>query len=426
MLWQCAHCQSLNPGMSGNERESLKCKNCGAEKADEPWIMPDSPEHAKALEGELDRKARLGPNWACKFCKAESRADRKTCEVCGATRAETPRPPAPAVRRTNSSATAAPAHVPLGPPREPPPYEDEPSVHVDPIVSRPTAPPAKAWEAVTSYRQAPLVEPPPPSDLPDVMTHYEPWDIIKVILGVLFVAMIGWFIYWIFSPNETTVRISRMSWSRERRLEERHDYAGEGWRRQAPPLVYAWDACETRQSGTERCHPHDCNCGDERYECNCTGGSSYSCNCRRSCRTSCSSNRNGSASCSESCSESCSTCTTPRRCSTCSRRRCDTCYDQCPVYEDWCRYRYHQWDRMAQQRTAGEGRECAWPALEAHGPLQRIQADERYTVRFDDTGSPRTWTRDYDYARYEGFEVGQRWRVGWTRAGGFTLRGRAP
>ena len=433
MLWQCSHCKVINPGMSGNERESLKCKNCGAEKTNEPWIMPDSPEHAKALTGERDRKARLGPNWACKFCNAESRADRKTCEVCGATRAETPRPPVPAVRRTPDPPAppdppgnplglivppAPPAHVPLGPPRQ----EPEPSVLVDPVASRPTVPPAKAWEAVKGYREAPFVEPPPPDELPDVLTRYEPWDYIKWILAFVCAGLFVWFLVWLFSPNEATARVARMTWSRERRLEERHSYAGEGWRRQAPPLVYSWDACETRQSGTENCHPHDCNCHTVYEDCNCTGGGTYRCN-PHTVRGPCTSNRNGSATCSERTEYD--DCPRPRVCARCPKRVCTTCYDQCPVYEEWCSYHYHQWDQIGQQRTGGEGRECAWPALDAHGPLQRIQADERYTVRFDDTASPRTWTRNYGYARYELFEVGQRWKVEWTRAGGFTLMGRA-
>lgn len=419
MLWQCAHCQTINPGMSGVERESLKCKNCGADKSDEPWIMPDSPEHAKALEGELDRKARIGPNWTCKFCKAESRADRKTCEVCGATRAETPRPPMPAVRRTE----VAPAETAPPRPSSPLPPLPEPTVHVSPTGYRPQEPLAKAWEAAVGYRQAPFVEPTRPDvyEEDDPPQQDEPWVFIKAILIVVLIGLFAAFLYWLLSPNETVVRVARMTWARERRLEERHSYDGEGWRSRAPSGVYEWLSCETRQSGTENCHPHDCNCRQVARECNCSGGDAYSCNCRRSCSTSCTSNRNGSASCSERCSESCSTCRTPRRCSTCYDRRCDTCYDQCPVYEDWCRYRYYQWDQMAQRRTAGEGTQCSWPDLTAEGPLQRVLSEEHYEVVFTDTGSPRTWTRVYGYGRYAAFAVGQRWRVEWTRAGGFLL-----
>jgi hypothetical protein len=43
-------------------------------------------------------------------------------------------------------------------------------------------------------------------------------------------------------------------------------------------------------------------------------------------------------------------------------------------------------------------------------------------VRFDDTRSDRRWVRTYGYGRYSRFQVGQRWRVEWTHAGGFTLK----
>jgi hypothetical protein len=70
---------------------------------------------------------------------------------------------------------------------------------------------------------------------------------------------------------------------------------------------------------------------------------------------------------------------------------------------------------------------CVWPALDATTPLQRLHSEEHYTVRFDDTRSDRRWVRTYDdYARYARFETGQRWRIEWTRAGGFNLKGRAP
>jgi len=58
MFWRCKHCQTRCPGMKDAERESLRCTKCGAEKTDEPWIMPDSPETAPALTGELDKKTR--------------------------------------------------------------------------------------------------------------------------------------------------------------------------------------------------------------------------------------------------------------------------------------------------------------------------------------------------------------------------------
>ena len=392
MHWLCKHCGTRCPGMSGEERESLRCTHCGAEKTDEEWLMPDSPETAPALTGELDQKARAGANWTCTYCKAESRAGAKRCEVCGAERSVEVASASVIVRRTPVPEEAVRSDGPYRAPPTPAPW---PRLVVDEERALPVTP---WWKAV-----------------------------FPVVGAVLAIVLVTVFFGWLFTPNEAVAVVAKMTWSRERRLEERHAYEGEGWRKNAPSGVFSWDHCETRQSGMENCHPHRCRCHDVSYSCRCTGGTSYSCNCRRSCSTRCSSNRNGAATCSESCSTSCATCTTPRVCSTCSRTECDTCYDQCPVYEDWCRYRYHQWDELRRLRTAGEGTVCVWPALDATTPLQRLHSEEHYTVRFDDTRSDRRWVRTYDdYARYARFETGQRWRIEWTRAGGFNLKGRAP
>jgi hypothetical protein len=57
--------------------------------------------------------------------------------------------------------------------------------------------------------------------------------------------------------------------------------------------------------------------------------------------------------------------------------------------------------------------------------LQRIESTESYTIRFTDTRSDRAWVRDYSFDAYERFNLGQRWNIEWTRAGGFDLKGLA-
>ena len=86
MFWTCKHCQTRNPGMAGEERESLRCVTCGAEKSTEEWEMPDAAETAAALSGDALRKAKLAPNWHCLHCRTESRANKLLCEECGAPR----------------------------------------------------------------------------------------------------------------------------------------------------------------------------------------------------------------------------------------------------------------------------------------------------------------------------------------------------
>jgi hypothetical protein len=451
MMWDCKHCRKRNPGMSGAERESLKCVNCGAEKTDEPWVMPDAPETAPHLEGDLDRKARAGANWSCKYCHGESRQGHDLCEICGAPRYGDK----PVVKVSNPTPLKAPTPVSVPVPKvgsNPPPPPKDPARNtpvpedpvpvvmpepapVDPLpgtrlVEEYTEHQSKARAAIAAQNEedrrtlrARLGDDDDSDMLPmkSWRPNWEPETVFKIILGVGGAILFILLMVWLFTPNSTTVNVSAMHWMRDRTLEERHSYSGEGWRDQAPPLVYSWDHCESRQRGTENCHPHDCNCHDVSYECNCTGGDSYECNCQRSCSTSCSPNGNGSASCSESCSNSCSTCTTPRVCQTCSRTECDTCYDQCPVFVDWCQYHYYQWDTLQHLRNEGWGHGAVWPDLTASGPLQRLNDNEEYAVRFNDLHSERTWRRTYPFTRYEGFNIGQHWDVEWTRAGGFTI-----
>lgn len=432
MNWRCSHCKNLNPGMEGKERESLRCVKCGAEKTNEEWIMPGSPETAPRLTGELDRKARLGPNWPCKYCKAESRADKRACETCGAARYD-----------------AAPRNTPPKAPPDKHPKEPAPKSidelrdlskkdpdalwGIDWEVLKNNPPPVEPPKGEYGYRTAPHVEPPKPKQ-PTYEDLVEEESIVKSFKsrwsdidseawfkGLLIVGSTALFIglmIWLFTPNSTVAQVSVMAWTRTSDLQERHSYDGEGWRKNAPAGVYAWTHCETRQNGTHDCNPHDCNCHNVPYECRCSGGTPYSCNCR----TNCSPNRNGSATCSESCS----TCTTPRVCSTCSREECSTCYDQCPTMEDWCTYRYYQWDSLNRIRLAGGGHTAQWPEVERgiyQNPLfpHRTLREDEYAIRWNDTASYRQWRRTYSFDRYERFSVGDLWEVEWTRAGGFTL-----
>lgn len=375
MFWRCKHCQTVCPGMSGNERESLRCTSCGAEKTDEPWLMPDDVEHAPALSGEQDRKARAGANWTCVYCKAQSRTSSKACEVCGAARDKPAEAPRPARKAPSPRPKAAP----------------EPAVASSPY--RPL-PPASLFE----------------EDFVPVRSWTPPKELFLWILGLLALAGVVWLAIWLSQPHHTVAQVRDVMWTRTQRLEERHSYGGEGWRAQAPNGVYAWDYCTERQNGTRDCNPHDCNCRLESYECHCTGGTSYSCGCR----TSCSSNRNGSATCSQSCG----TCYTPRSCSTCTRTRCSTCYNQCPHYETWCRYRYYRWDELQSRTATAHDTTPYWPGVAVTAENQRVVNMENYVVWFDDTRDNRNhWDKRVDLATFQRFAIGQRWNVEWTRAG---------
>lgn len=87
MLWQCRHCQATNPGLQG-EDEGLRCKGCGSQRSDEPWIMPDVNAAPAVTDKALQRRANAGAVWVCKFCQHSERNEHKACSVCGAERFE--------------------------------------------------------------------------------------------------------------------------------------------------------------------------------------------------------------------------------------------------------------------------------------------------------------------------------------------------
>lgn len=273
MFWRCKRCQTRCPGMKGSERKSLRCTKCGAEKTDEPWLMPDSPETAPALKGELDKWARAGANWTCAYCKAQSRATSKMCEVCGAARGVKPSPKVPVAEaltwicRTcggrnegipdDQRACRTCAHLPSENAAET--TESAPPVSDLPTGSAYRATPEPPAPARPATRPPPLTD----DDFLPVRGRTLPENLIWGVLGVLALGLGIWFLIWLFTPNNTTARVRDVWWQRTEVLRERHSYAGEGWRRRAPSSVYSWDHCETRQNGTEDCHPHDCMCHQE-------------------------------------------------------------------------------------------------------------------------------------------------------------------
>lgn len=332
----------------------------------------------------------------CDSCGVESRNGTPVCDRCGdslaSTKASVPdqrdvAPVCPAVGATEVT------------PARP---------------ERPTRP------SMASSPRAPRVLDDDPYEFAPMRSGLSSETIFKVILIGFLTAFFIALGVWLFTPNSAHVRVTGLTWMRQRVIEERHVHNGEGWRNDAPAEVFAWDACETRQHGTRDCHPYNCRPYEEEYECGCTGGDEHDCDCHRVC----SSNGNGSARCSTECR----TCGSPRRCRTCSRTKYRTCYEQCPVYAEWCSYRYHQWDEIMRRRLTGDGHTASWPDIQPVGAEQRMSAEEEYTAHFVGTGDDRerTWNEHFPFARYETFNVGQRYGIEWTRAGGFTIMSRDP
>ncbi|HEU0050718.1 MAG TPA: hypothetical protein VFQ60_01525 [Patescibacteria group bacterium] len=379
MDWICAHCKFRNKGLSGKTGESVRCDNCGADKSVEKYLMPDETYSAPTItDPKLLERAMAGANWTCRFCRSDQRALHDHCQACGAPRYEE-RLKNPPESQSNSSAEHAVKAVEPADPGEAAANDGDLSV-ISPLTRRLRNPNA-----------------------------------IVIGTGALGLTGMVIFLVWLFGSHEATARVEDNSWKYIESLQQKTLENGRGWDSDMPEDPFNV-SCETRQKGTEPCHPHDCNCRDVSYECNCTGGDSYECNCTES--ESCSPNGNGSATCNHY--RSCSTCYTPRSCSTCYRNECDTCYDECPVYAKWCTYQYYDWPEIQRKEERGNEMNVKWPGLKANGPGQRVIRKEFYSVQFTD-GEHHWKMSPRSFDEYRNYPMQTRHRIEYSRAGQFRV-----
>lgn len=372
--WTCSSCGHKNLG------RHTDCQNCGSPKErDEKYEMkPDDPSSAAHVtDPSLLKLAKAGANYHCPYCGADVRAMNEVCGNCAA-------------RRHEDEEEAG--------------EFDEEKVG---LLTDQDEPESKPAYAPPKYGGGGGDDGGDSEDDPLPRRRFN-WRAALIALGaVAAVAGIVWLCVFLFVPREVDATVAGVNWRIDAALRQKTLMHGEGWRSDMPMGTFN-ESCDNRQNGTEDCEPHECNCRDVPYDCNCTGGDSYSCNCRDVCTD----NGNGFASCHQECD----TCTTPRTCQTCYNRECDTCYNQCPVYEDWCSYDYHEWPVVQRDSTSGNDLEVSPPSLRAHGPDQRLDVNERYEVRFTD--GEDNWTLRPD-ARNEftRYPPDARWRIKVNRAG---------
>lgn len=360
--WVCTSCAGRNLG------RDMECRSCGNPK-DKSEKYQQGNMNAPVTDDPRLVEAAAGPNWSCSWCRFDNRALRPVCEQCGSSRerlAETPDDPA---KRWP---------LPAKPPVEP----------------------------VSTYRQAPaMVELPkkkkivPPDFTPEAMKPRRK-SIVGMIGGAaafLGLICLGGLLLWVFTPHEHNASVSSIHWEYTRVLETRVTLHTSGWDH---PVDAFNVSCESRQHGTESCHPHDCNPHQVGHDCH-----GHDCNCA----THCHDQGNGYSSCQESCS----TCY-----DTCYSTEYDTCYDQCPVYDDWCEYDYYQWNHTDTEVTQGNTQEVFWGTRFVANPAipQRIISTAEYSVVFAEADEHWTYvptSRD-DFGR---FIPGAEWDVKTNYAG---------
>ena len=179
--------------------------------------------------------------------------------------------------------------------------------------------------------------------------------VVGMALGCL-----AYFIIWLFIPARLNTKVTSLEWTHAINLrirEIRHDAE---WGQPNNKGFYDEPAfnvsCRSKYYGTEDCNPHPCFC-----------------------------DKKGS---------------------------CDTCYDQCAEYRDWCNYDYFEWPVSLTQVTSGTDPETYWPKLEAVGVDQRLQRIKEYKVVFQKTDNSDSY--EYlaeDLLDFKRFNVGEYWRL---------------
>lgn len=372
--WLCSACQATNRG------RDLKCTHCGKPKeSSEKYDESNATSKPAVTDAKALTEATRGINWTCEYCRYENRGDLTECGKCGAS------------RNGLTKGTEATLVTSFG------------SGGCQHGVSRGHCPECTLAEVLGEERRRAS------SRMSAFVTRVRGAQRTLVISGIA-VAVVGALIWggiWLFTPWQEQATVTSAHWSRTAVLQQRVTRDGEDWG--APPGAFNV-TCERRQHGTHECHPHNCNPHSVSYDCRC-----HEVSAGESCHESCSSSGNGFSECEEVC--------TPEyenECDTCERTEYDTCYDECPTYDDWCEYQYYDWPAVRQANAGGTDADpVVWPvlAVDPNPPSpQRIVRNESYAVVFRNEND--TWhyspSDEHDFGR---FHRQAAWRIEVTHAG---------
>lgn len=190
------------------------------------------------------------------------------------------------------------------------------------------------------------------------MSNYNKF--IFLIGGMIFGCLIYFIIWLLFIPSHLNTKVSSIEWIYTANLRIREIRHSSEWGNPGRKGFYDESAfnvsCRSKYYGTEDCNPHPCFCDNKGV--------------------------------------------------------CNTCYDQCDEYRDWCNYDYFEWPVFQTQVTSGTDHEVYWAKLIAVGVDQRIQNIKEYKVVFQKTDN----SDSYKYAAedlidFKRFNVGEYWRL---------------
>lgn len=392
--WVCSSCKCTNKG------RHMKCQSCGSPKEKhEKYDTSKNLTSPEVSNPELLAQAKAGKNWKCEFCGNDQRDTFGSCQQCGAERVKKPTISEKCPRCGSTGWVEDPAC-----PACPIPIGDETIEKVKKSNLERTF--------VTNtggYREAPQTY--SETGKPRKAKKSFNWRFFTVgLLTMAGVASIVGFLVWAFVPHEEHVVVDDIYWRYDATLQQRKLNHGEDWDGNMPNDAFNV-SCLTQEHGTEDCNPYDCNCHEVTNYC------SEDCNCRESCSTSCSDNGNGYSTCNETCSEICSTCEVA--CG--SHTECDTCYEQCTVYDEWCEYEYYTWITLTTQWTQGHCHNPFEPDLQIQDnppSPQRIIREHQYLVTFkNDEGD--TWEyAPENLTEFNHYAIDEHWLIEVTHVGG--------
>jgi len=357
----------------------MTCSSCGNPKdQSEKYDLGDTTKPVTDVVKLAEANA--GANWSCSWCRFDNRAGRSTCQQCGSSRErlqETPDLPEPGGLNPPAGTPLTLAPEPArkviseGDYRNPPVFED-PALEIPP----PTARPRGGNPVYSPERNK---------------------SALFMLLAVLALGSSIALAVWVFMPHEHAATVSTVHWQYTRELQQRYTRDGEGW---GHPVDAFNVSCETRQRGTESCHPHDCNPHPRSYDC-------HPHDCR--CHPHCTSQGNGYSSCSDECD----TCY-----DSCTETAYDTCYDQCPVYDDWCNYNFYEWLHVDTEITSGSDHNVVWGSrFQTDGSVtQRILTTQVYEVGFVQNQDHWTYPAN-TLDNFNRFNTGDVWDVKTNLAG---------
>ncbi|PIR93584.1 hypothetical protein COT97_05860 [Candidatus Falkowbacteria bacterium CG10_big_fil_rev_8_21_14_0_10_39_11] len=366
--WSCSSCGTMNKG------RVMICKNCSNPKESDETYQPaaDRESQPEITDPELLRLAYAGPHLKCPYCQSDVRNIDIHCPSCGSNLGK--------YQTDNIPESESDTH-------------HKETIEVGGVKTNNQDRQDYDLPRQLATHEVEMAQYQPTKILPQ--TNW-PRYLLIVGLPVILIATFVWLMIFLFAKYDENAIVINISWWRTSAIDQRFVESDENWDDNMPAGAFNVD-CDSQQRGTEDCNPHGC----DPFPCN-----PEPCNCKWVKTNKCTDLETGFEECDEE--EQCEECFTD----TCYK----TCYDQCPVYDDWCSYDYHVWREIQRETTRGNDHNEYWHDLQPNGELQRMTQTSGYEVNFSVNEKEYSYEPEdsVDFAR---FNIGEPWQIRVNRVG---------